>query len=233
MGAAAAAQAAQYLRELGREKEEINILFAAAPSQHEFLEALAKEEGVPWEKVNAMQLDDYIGIPPEASQRFSNFLAREFFDRVPLRRRLLIDPRAEDVQEEVRRYTQVLQEHPADLSFIGIGENGHIAFNDPGAADFFDPTWCKEIRLEQQSRIQQVDDGCFECLEQVPTAAITVSIPAILRAPMVFCMVPGKTKAQAVRATLCEPICPTRPATALRLHKQAVLYIDRDAAALL
>lgn len=233
MGAAAASQAAEYLRMLGREKEEINILFAAAPSQHEFLKELAGEKDVPWHKVTAMQLDDYIGIAPDAPQRFSNFLAREFFDHIPLGSRLMIDSQAEDVPREILRYTQILQSHPVDVSFIGIGENGHIAFNDPGVADFFDPAWCKEIQLEQKSRVQQVNDGCFASLDQVPSSAITVSIPAILRAPRVFCMVPGKTKAEAVRATLRGAVLPGCPATALRVHKQAVLYIDRDSAALL
>ncbi len=233
LGAAAASQAAEYLRKLGKEKDEINILFAAAPSQHEFLQELAKQKDVPWQKVTAMQLDDYIGIAPDAPQRFSNFLAREFFDLVPLGRRLMIDSQAKDVQQEILRYTQVLQDHPVDISFIGIGENGHIAFNDPGVSDFFDPMWCKAIQLEQESRVQQVNDGCFEKLEDVPKTAITVSMPAILRAPMVFCMVPGKTKAQAIHSTLCEAVCPSRPSTALRIHKNAVLYIDTDSAALL
>lgn len=230
MGAFSAKEAAGYIKKLGREQEEINILFAAAPSQNEFLEALAKEPDVPWNQVNAMQLDDYVGIHAKAPQRFANYLEEHIFSKVQLRKRYLIDCENRDVEEERKRYSEILQRYPADIAFIGIGENGHIAFNDPGKADFCDGLWMKAVELDLQSRKQQVHDGCFEHLEQVPKLALTVTIPPIMRAGRIFCMVPGKSKAEAVRNTLYAEIGSDIPSTVLRTHPDATLYLDEEGA---
>lgn len=230
MGEDAAAHAAQYLRELAKTKDEINILFAAAPSQNDFLAALIQED-VPWEKINAMQLDDYIGISSEAPQRFANYLNRHIFNHVPMKQLLLINCENPNVDDEIARYNGILKTHPVDVSFIGIGENGHIAFNDPSVADFNDKERIKLVELEETSRVQQVNDGCFDNLENVPKLAITVTIPAILAAGKVFCIVPASTKATAVYDTLNAPISTACPATILRKHSNATLYIDKDAAA--
>lgn len=230
MGKSAATHAAQYLRELAKTKEEINILFAAAPSQNDFLATLIQED-VPWEKINAMQLDDYIGISNEAPQRFANYLNRHIFDYVPMKQLLLINCENPNVEDEIARYNEILKTYPVDVSFIGIGENGHIAFNDPSVADFNDKERIKLVELEESSRVQQVNDGCFDKLENVPKAAMTVTIPAILAARKVFCIVPASTKARAVYDTINAPISTACPATILRTHNNATLYIDKDAGA--
>lgn len=233
MGEFAAKEAAQYMREIGQVQEEINILFAAAPSQNDFLEALSREPEVPWHKVNAMQLDDYIGIDAGAPQRFANYLEAHIFSRVPVAKRFFINCENQNAKEELERYGKILKEHPADISFIGIGENGHIAFNDPGMADFCDERWIKAVDLDLLSRKQQVHDGCFGQLEEVPTQAMTVTVPPIMKAKRIFCMVPGSTKSKAVRNTLYEEIGNHVPSTVLRTHLNAALYLDEDGADLL
>ncbi len=233
MGKAAACDAAAVLRGLGREKDIINVIFAAAPSQNEFLEAL-RQEDVPWEKICAFQMDDYVDLAPEAPQRFSAFLKEHIWDCVPLGQVHIL--RCYDEESgllELSRYGRLLREHPLDAAFIGIGENGHIAFNDPDVADFFDPCEIKRIPMDERSRRQQVHDGCFASLDEVPHAALTVTLPVILRAAHIFCVVPAKTKAQAVKAALEGPVGTECPASALRLIDRARLYLDADSAALL
>lgn len=230
MGDTAAAEAAEYLRELGKEKDEINILFAAAPSQDDIYSALIKEDGIPWEKINAMQLDDYIGINNNASQRFANYLKVHVFNHVPIKNVFLINCENPSVENELANYNKILEKYPVDVSFIGIGENGHIAFNDPSVADFEDKDLIKIVELEETSRIQQVNDECFEKIEDVPKKALTVTIPAILRASRVFCVVPGLTKANAVFNTLYKNIDEQYPSTILRKHNNATLYLDKDSA---
>ena len=230
MGEYAASEAASFIKELAEEKDEINILFAAAPSQDDFLNALGCDESIPWEKVNAFQLDDYIGIEEKAPQRFANYLRRTIFDKIPLRQSFLLNPQNADSKEEAERYASELQKHSPDIAFIGIGENGHIAFNDPGIADFDDPLAVREVMLDERSRVQQVNDGCFERLECVPKKALTLTIPTILNCRKVFCIVPGRSKAQAVFDTLYAEFGSSHPSTALRKHGQASLYLDGDSA---
>ena len=229
MGARAAKDAVKAIQEIASNKDEVNIIFAAPPSQNEFLTELRAQQNVPWEKVNAFQMDDYIGIDEQAPQRFANFLKKAIFDHVPLRSCELISCSA-DPKEEMERYAMQLRSHPIDIAFIGIGENGHIAFNDPEVADFFDHEEINRIRMAEESRIQQVNDGCFASLGDVPHEALTVTIPTILRARRVLCVVPYRTKANAVRNALTNPISTDCPASVLRLHKNATLYIDDEAA---
>ena len=233
MGEAAARDAAEALRRIGREKDEIRVIFAAAPSQNEFLDAL-KNEDVPWEKIVAFQMDDYVDLAPEAPQRFSAFLKEHIWDHVPVKKiHILSCFDEESGQAEILRYGRLLREHPLDAAFIGIGENGHIAFNDPDVADYFDPAEIKRIPMDERSRIQQVHDGRFASLDEVPHAALTVTLPVILRAKQIFCVVPAGTKAQAVKAALEGPIGTKCPASALRLIDRAVLYLDADSASML
>lgn len=230
MGAHAAAEAAEYIRKLAKEKEEINILFAAAPSQNDIYGALIKEEGMPWEKINAMQLDEYIGINNDAPQRFANYLKEHIFKHVPIKNTFLIDCENPNVEEELQRYTKLLEDYPVDVAFIGIGENGHLAFNDPGVADFQDEVLMKIVELEEASRIQQVNDGCFEKVEDVPQKALTVTIPAILNAKRIFCVVPSSSKANAVYNTIYKNIDELYPSTILRRHDNVTLYLDKESA---
>lgn len=215
------------------EKEHINMLFAAAPSQNEMLAALSACDDIPWERINALHMDEYVGLPADAPQGFGNFLRRAIFEKVNFRSVSYLNGNAEDLWAECRRYGALLDLYPLDISCIGIGENGHIAFNDPYVADFCDPETVKLVKLDERCRRQQVNDGCFAVLEQVPHVALTVTIPAILKAERIICVVPSKTKAEAVKSTVEGPIGEYCPATILRRHKDATLYLDVDSAALL
>ncbi len=231
MGRAAAAEAAKTIKRLLAEKDEINIIFAAAPSQNEFLTALLADKEVDFSRINAFHMDEYIGLPSDAPQGFGNFLKRALFDKAPFKTVNLIDSSAIDANAECERYSELLRQKPCDIVCMGIGENGHIAFNDPHVADFDDPETVKVVSLDEVCRMQQVNDGCFARLEDVPKYALTLTIPALLAPEYIFCVVPAKTKANAVKATVNGPVSASCPATALRRHKKAVLYADKDSAA--
>lgn len=229
MGTAAAQQVADKIRDLLKEKERVNVIFAAAPSQEEFLAALRGEE-LEWQRVNAFHMDEYVALDDNAPQRFGNFLKERLFARVPFHTVYYMDGNA-PAETECKRYTGLLEQHPPDITCMGIGENTHIAFNDPYVADYNDPHRVKQIALDQASRQQQVNDGCFSTLEQVPAHALTLTVPALLQAPYVYCMVPGTNKAPAVYHTLHEAITDAHPSTFLRTHPRAVLFLDKDSAA--
>lgn len=227
MGEAAGKYAAEAIRKYLSEKEEIYIVFAAAPSQNEFLESVSKAPGIDWSRVHALHMDEYIGLPEDAPQGFGNYLRRAIFDKVPFASVEYIYAE-ERIEDTCARYTAILERHPVDLVFMGIGENGHIAFNDPGVADFNDPVLIKKVALDDKCRNQQVHDGCFETLEDVPEYALTLTVPALFRADKLICVVPAPTKADAVRATVCGPITEACPATILRRHKDARMFVDAD-----
>lgn len=232
MGSSAAHEAAECLRRLLGYKEEIACMFAAAPSQTEFLEALLKEPGIDWSRVNAFHMDEYCGLPKMSSGTFSGFLCDSIFHRLPFREVYLLD--GEEVPEvECSRYEELLKEHPPDVVFMGIGENGHIAFNDPPVADFTEERLVKRVELEEACRRQQVNDGCFPSLDRVPAYALTVTVPGLMNAAYHFCIVPGSRKAQAVRNTLEGPVGEACPASILRKQKGACLYLDQESAAFL
>ncbi|MGM9653282.1 MAG: glucosamine-6-phosphate deaminase [Eubacteriales bacterium] len=234
MGAAAAAAIHARMLALFSEREEINMIFAAAPSQNETLASLLTYPDIPWERVNAFHMDEYIGLPESAPQRFGNYLREHIFERAPFGRVFYIDSGAPDVDAECARYTALLREYPTDIVCMGIGENGHIAFNDPGVADFADPLTIKPVPLDDICRMQQVHDGCFARLEDVPTHALTLTVPTLLRGRYLFCSVPARTKAEAVREMLTtDKIDEHCPAAALRQHPNAALYCDADSASLL
>ena len=174
-------------------------------------------------------MDEYIGLPDGAIQSFASFLKKALFDGLPFGRVEYINGNALP-EQETERYGRLLRENPCDIVVMGIGENGHLAFNDPGVAFFEDPQTVKVVELDQACRMQQVHDGCFETLDQVPRQALTLTIPALTCAAYAFCIVPGPTKAEAVRRTLEGPVCEECPASVLRRHVQAVLYLDRDSA---
>ena len=227
MGRAAAKDIGDEMRRLLAEKEEISMIFAAAPSQNETLSSLADEEGIDWTRVRAFHMDEYVGLAPGAPQAFSRYLKEHIFDRVPFRAVHLIDS-SNVAGEEIRRYSALLEQYPVDITVLGIGENGHIAFNDPGVADFSDPALVKTVPLDEVCRMQQVHDGCFAKIEDVPRYALTLTVPALTRAGAMFCSVPAVTKAEAVRRTVTEEISEACPATVMRRHPHAVLYCDRD-----
>lgn len=233
LGLEAAKTAAETLRELLAERRSVNIVFAAAPSQNEFLAALAREKNISWDRIRAFHMDEYTGLPADAPQRFGNYLKTHFFDLVPLREVHFLHSEVRDIEAECRRYGELLMRYPVDVVFMGIGENTHIAFNDPHVARFDDPRIVKVVDLDEACRQQQVNDGCFKTLTDVPRNALTLTIPALMKADHLFCMVPGKTKAQAVYHTLNSEISERYPSTILRTHPSAVLFVDKDSASLL
>ena len=233
MGKAAGADIKACILSLLEKKETINMIFAAAPSQNEVLYALATDKEIPWNRVNAFHMDEYIGLPADAPQGFGNFLKAHIFGLADFKEVFYIDITAADAEAECERYAALLREYPTDIVVMGIGENGHIAFNDPPVADFADPKAVKPVELDPICRNQQVNDGCFATLDDVPKTAITLTVPTLFAGDHLFCIVPAKTKAKAVRATLCGEIGEACPATVLRRHKSAVLYLDGDSSALL
>lgn len=233
MGEAAARDVSAKIKELLKTKSELNIIFAAAPSQNEVLASLAADKTIPWEKINAFHMDEYVGLCAEAPQGFGNFLSERLFSLVPLKSVSYIDVSANDPDAEAERYGRIIDSHPTDIVVMGIGENGHVAFNDPPVANFNDKKTAKPVKLDEVCRQQQVNDGCFEKLSDVPTHAITLTVPTLARAPWLYCIVPAKTKANAVKNTLGGDIGEHCPATILRTHAGAKLYLDPDSSALI
>ncbi|MEK4355865.1 glucosamine-6-phosphate deaminase [Paenibacillus sp. FSL M7-1455] len=227
MGKAAASEAAEAIRQKLNTQGTVRIVFAAAPSQNEFLEALAAAEGIDWARVTAFHMDEYIGLSTDAPQRFSHFLTTKLFSRVRPGKVHLLDSTAEPAQE-CARYAALLREAPLDIVCLGIGENGHIAFNDPPVADFNDPELVKQVKLDDWCRQQQVHDGCFAKFEDVPEYAMTLTVPALMSAERLFCIVPGAAKRRAVQGTLEGPITTACPASILRTHADCRMYLDRD-----
>lgn len=232
LGKEAAAQAGETIKQLLNEKDEVNIIFAAAPSQNEFLDALVVYPGIAWNRVNAFDMDEYIGLPENHAQRFGNYLRKRFFDHVTLKSLNLINEGNRDEKTEAGRYAALLKEFPIDITFMGVGENTHLAFNDPHVADFNDPQAVKIVDIDQPCKQQQVNDGCFASLEEVPSFAYTLTIPTLLNSRYIFCMVPAKTKAPAVKHTLLSDISETYPSTSLRNHPNATIYLDHDSASI-
>lgn len=228
MGTAAGTLAARRIREALAQKEDVNVIFAAAPSQNEMLATLIAAPDIDWRRVNAFHMDEYIGLTREAPQCFGNFLKDHIFRKLPFKSVNYIDCEATDMEAECARYTALLKEHPVDIVLLGIGENGHVAFNDPPVADFQDPKLVKVVQLDPVCRQQQVNDGCFAALELVPKHALTLTVPALMAASHLVCTVPAATKAWAVERTVNGDIGESCPATAMRQHASAVLFCDRD-----
>lgn len=233
MGIAAAKDIKAAILAMLSEKETINMIFAAAPSQNEVLAALANDKEIPWERVNAFHMDEYIGLSKDAPQGFGNFLREHLFGIAPFGSVNYIRPDAVDANEEAARYSKLLIENPTDIVVLGIGENGHIAFNDPPVADFNDPCTVKPVKLDEICRNQQVNDGCFATIDDVPTHALTLTVPTLMAGKKLFCIVPAKTKANAVYNTVNGEITTLCPASIMRRHPSVTLYTDPDSASLL
>lgn len=229
MGTAAASRVTSRIGRLLTDQETVNMIFAAAPSQNDFLAALLQET-VDWSRVRGFHMDEYIGLRPDAVQGFGYFLRQRLFDKAPFLSVDYIDGNAIDLAAECSRYSRLLQQYPPDIVCMGIGENGHIAFNDPPVADFADPLSVKVVELEESCRRQQVNDGCFATLQEVPTHAITLTVPALMAGRYIFCMVPGKLKAEAVYNTVKQEIAEAYPSTILRRHAKVELFLDADSA---
>ncbi len=233
MGADAAAAVAACIKKLLAEKPTINMIFAAAPSQNDVLKALVEDRSIEWNRVNAYHMDEYIGLDKNAPQGFGNFLKEHIFGLVPFASVNYIDCEAADPEAEAKRYAALLAANPTDIVVLGIGENGHIAFNDPPVADFNDPYLVKPVKLDEICRNQQVNDGCFASIDRVPTHALTLTVPCLFRAPHLFCIVPVRTKAKAVKETLTGTVDEHCPASILRRHDDATLFLDGESSSLL
>jgi glucosamine-6-phosphate deaminase len=227
MGEAAASDIADELRRRLASQAGVRMVFASAPSQADVLSALVRAQGIDWARVTAFHMDEYIGLPKAAPQRFANWLDAYVFEQVPLAAVYRIDP-GDNPAETARQYAERLDAAPIDIVQLGIGVNGHIAFNDPPVADFADPLDVKVVDLDLECRQQQVDDECFEDVSQVPEQAITLTVPRLLRADRLFCMVPTRAKRAAVDAALNGPIATSCPASVLRRHPACTLYLDAD-----
>ncbi|MFI7062814.1 6-phosphogluconolactonase [Kribbella sp. NPDC050124] len=268
LGTAAAAAAAESLRRTIDERGTARLVLAAAPSQLHTLAALAVAEGIDWRRVEVFHMDEYVGLPPDAEQRFGQWLRRHFVNQVPptdqLRstdrvlsservgradqvgsggrvgsgdqvgsgdrvRLAVIDPEGgAEPGAEAARYARLVSAAPIDIVLAGIGVNGHLAFNDP-PADFSTTDVVQVVALDNTSRRQQVDEGLFGALDDVPTHAWTLTVPFLLSAREIFCMVSGPAKREAVRRTLAGPVDPAVPATALHTHPRTRLFLDLEA----
>jgi glucosamine-6-phosphate deaminase len=228
MGEAAAHDVASALAERLALHQAARMIFAAAPSQNEVLAGLATAPGIDWSKVTAFHMDEYIGLPANPPQCFGRFLDDRFFSLVRPGAVHFINGQTSDdgIAAECVRYADLIQETPIDFVCLGIGENGHLAFNDPPVANFNDRAMMKPVELDLACRRQQVNDGCFLSLEDVPKLALTLTIPTILSGERLFCVVPGKTKREAVRRTLHGEVSTTCPASSLRRHPDCTLYLD-------
>lgn len=238
MGFAAACELVSVLNNLlfNENYEEVNVVFATGLSQMEFLAALVKIPFCGWNRVNAFHLDEYVGLSPESPQRFSNFLKNKLFEILPFKNVYYVIPPGQENQDPevlARRYEELLLSYPLHVACIGIGENGHIAFNEPGIADFDDIHLMKVIKLDERSRMQQVKEGWFSSIDEVPTHAITMTVPAIMKAKYILCIVPRPSKQEAVFKTIEGQITNDCPASFLRRHRNVHLFLDKESSALL
>ena len=232
MGVDAAKDAADRINRIIAQKGEANVVFAAAPSQNDLLEALLKED-IDWTKVRGFHQDEYVGIDKSEPAGFGNFLRRAIFDKVTFKELHYLLCEEDQAEEKCEAYTELLRKYPIDLIFLGIGENGHLAFNDPAVADFQDPKTVKIVELDDVCRMQQVNDGCFPSMDSVPKQAMTMTMSFIMSIPEAICVVPTIRKANAVYKALYGEVTTDCPSSILRNHPSAALYLDKDSASLI
>jgi glucosamine-6-phosphate deaminase len=230
MGKAAATAAAERLRSLAKQNETVAVIFATGASQMATLEALTSTPGLPWDKVVGFHMDEYLGISDRHPASFRRYLRERLTDKVRMRRFYEIDGSGGNPEQTCRQYADLLLRHHPQLCLLGIGENGHLAFNDPAEANFEDPLDIKIVSLDEQCRQQQVNEGWFKNLKEVPQRAMTLTIPALMRVPQLIASVPEERKAHIVYRTLTEEISTRCPATILRNHSNATVYLDPGSA---
>ena len=229
MGNAAANFVTEYLQSVLQKKGSANLILATGTSQFSFLEAL-KQKHLDWGKITVFHLDEYKGLSEQHPASFRKYLKERILNTVRPGKVYFINGDAENLEEEIKEYKIQLKNHPVDLACIGIGENGHIAFNDPAVANFDDPNWVKVVQLDEACRKQQLGEGWFPSLEDVPKEAVSLTITAIMNCKTISCVVPGKRKSQAVHDTLNATISTKCPATILRNHPNTTLFLDSSSA---
>lgn len=226
LGKAAALSAANILNEAIKERGKANLILATGASQFEFLKNLQLQQ-IDWKKITVFHLDEYLGIPETHPASFRKYLRNRILEKVNPKKIYYLEGDAADAEMEAERYEKLLKKHSVDLACIGIGENGHIAFNDPPVADFKDPRLVKIVELDEACRKQQQGEGWFPTLDDVPTHALSLTIPAIMQSNHINCVVPDLRKAEAVYNTINSSISEKCPATILRQHPSAVLFLDQ------
>jgi len=231
MGAAAARVVADELRRAIARDGRAVAIFASAPSQNEFLAALRTASGIDWPRVVAFHLDEYVGVSPDHPASFRRFLVDRLFAHVPVGAFHGLEGRARDLEAECDRYASLLAEHAPSLELLGIGENGHLAFVDPPMCDFAEPRDVRVVELDEPCRAQQVHDGGFARIEDVPRAGLSLTVPYLMRVPRAVAIVPGEAKRAAVAAAVSGPCTTACPASILRRHRDATLFLDEASAA--
>lgn len=231
LGAAAASAASIALRKAAARNHPMGVIFATGASQLETLRALVEMPGIPWERMIGFHMDEYVGLSPDHPASFRNYLRQRLTGLVSMKEFHEVDGSADDPHRVCREYAELLRAAAPEVCLLGIGENGHLAFNDPGVADFNDPQDVKIVRLDDACRQQQIAEGWFSSAGEVPDEAITITIPALLRVPRLIVSVPGARKAQIVRRTLQEQISTACPATILRTHPDVTIFLDKESAA--
>ncbi|QDU77474.1 Glucosamine-6-phosphate deaminase 1 [Bremerella volcania] len=232
LGIAAARRGAEAIRNAIAENGRANIIVATGASQFETLSALIAEEGIDWSHVTGFHLDEYLGLDDQHPASFCRYLRERFVEHVPLKKFHYVDGTGADPHQVCRELGQLIQDHPIDVAFVGIGENGHLAFNDP-PADFDTNEPYLVVELDEACRKQQAGEGWFATIDDVPTQAISMSCRHILKSKTIICSVPDKRKAEAVRSSLEGPVTPDVPASILQTHESTTLYVDKAAASLL
>ena len=233
LGAAAAAVVASEIKSQIERRGRAVGIFASAPSQNEFLSALVNSANIEWSRLIGFHLDEYLGMNDQAPQSFRRFLLDRLVEKVPIGEFYGLRGEAQDAAGESARYAKLLAENQPDFAVLGVGENGHLAFIDPPFCNFNDPEAVKVVELDEMCRQQQVHDGAFKFLDEVPRQALSLTIPTIMARPRLFAIVPGSAKKQAIKDTVEGPVATACPASILRRHSDAHLFIDRDSAALL
>lgn len=228
-GDAAARQAAAVIQRALSARGKARVVFASAPSQLAMLTSLVAQPGIAWQHVEAFHMDEYVGLDGDADESFGQWIARQLAP-VQVGRLELIRPGA-DPDCEARRYGALVAAEPVDLTCMGIGVNGHIAFNEPNRCRFDDPEPARVVELTEASRIQQVDDKCFQSIDDVPRSAVTLTVPTLIRAETIVMTASGSHKAAAVKSMLTARVGPGCPATALRTAQRARVFLDAAAAA--
>jgi len=226
MGQAAASVIAAEIRRAIQERGKAVLILASAPSQNEFLASLAAAADIDWPRVTVFHLDEYLGMDDRAPQSFRKFLLDRLVNKVPLGEFHGLRGEAPDGKAEAKRYADLLAGNPPDFAILGIGENGHLAFIDPPFCDFNDPEPVKVVQLDEVCRNQQVNDGAFASIEEVPRDALSLTIPTLMASPKLFAIAPGPAKRQAIKNTVEGPISTSCPASILRTHPDAHLFVD-------
>jgi glucosamine-6-phosphate deaminase len=226
MGEAAASVIAAEIRSAIQQRGKAIVILASAPSQNEFLASLAAAPDIDWTHVTVFHLDEYLGMNDDAPQSFRRFLIDRLVNKVPLGQFHGLRGDAANGTAEAKRYAELLEQNPPDFAVLGIGENGHLAFIDPPFCDFNDPQPVKVVQLDEICRNQQVNDGAFTSIQEVPQHALSLTIPTLMARPKLFAIAPGPAKRDAIKKTVEGPISTTCPASILRTHPNAHLFID-------